>query len=104
METQIDQFEQQVDQEVEEAINEWVRAELELQQELELAALRYENEQAERRAQFEAKKQEMLDNVKRFRDDLEVKRTAALERGSTFASDMATSFEQMRTAFRKLAA
>ena len=104
VENQIDQFEQQVDQEVEEAINEWVRAELELQQELELVALRFESEQAERRGQFEAKKQEMLDNVKQFREELEEKRTTALQKGSTFASDMNTSFEQMRSAFRNLAA
>jgi len=103
VENLIDQVEQQVGQEIEEAIKEWVRAQQELQQELELAALRFENEQAERRAQFEAKKQEMLDNVKQFREELEEKRTAALQKGSTFASDMTASFEQMRTAFRKLA-
>ena len=103
-ESHIDQIEQQVDQEIDEAIKEWVRAELELQQGLELAALRFENEQAERRAQFEAKKEEMLDNVKQFREELEQKRTAALQKGSTFASDMTASFEQVRTAFRNLTA
>ncbi len=102
-ESQIDQVGQQVDQEIVETIKEWVRAALELQQELELAALRFENEQGERRAQFEAKKQEMVDNVKQFREELEQKRTAALQKGSTFASDMTASFEQMRAAFRNLA-
>ena len=71
---------------------------------VELTALRFENEQAVRRAQFEAKKQEMLDNVKQFREELEEKRTTALQKGSTFASDMTASFEEMRTAFRKLGA
>jgi len=104
VENQIDQIEHQVDQEIEEAIKEWVRAELELQQDFELAALRFENEGAERRTQFDAKKQEMLDNVKQFREELEEKHTAALQKGSTFASDTAASFEQMRTAFRKLVA
>ncbi len=103
VEDQIDQIEQQIDEEIKEAAEEWVRADLELQQELELAALRFENETAEKHAQFEAKKKEMLDNVKQFREAIEEKRTVALQKGSTFASDMTASFEQMRTAFRNLA-
>jgi phage-related minor tail protein len=103
VENQIDQIEQQVDQKIKEATEEWVRADQELQQELELAALRFENEKAEKRVQFEAKKQEMLDNVKQFREAIEEKRIAAQQKGSTFASDMTASFEQMRTAFRNLA-
>ena len=69
-----------------------------------MVAIRFESEQAERRVQFEAKKQEMLGNVKQFRKELEEKRSAALQKGSTFASDMNTSFEQMRTAFHNLSA
>ena len=102
VQSQIDQIEQQADQEIEKATKEWVRAELALQQEFELVASRFENEQAERRAQFEAKKQEMLEKVKQFRGDLEEKRATALQKGSTFSSDMTASFEQLRTAFRKL--
>ena len=100
--SQIDQIEQQVDQKIEEATKEWVRAELELQQDLELAALRFENEQEESRAQFEAKKQEMIGKVTQFREELEQKRTDAVQKGSTFASDMTDAFEQTKTAFRNL--
>jgi hypothetical protein len=74
-----------------------------LQQELELADARFEIERAESRAQFEAGKREMLDKVKQFREELEEKRTVAVQKGSTFEADMTASFEQMRTAFRKLA-
>ena len=102
VEDQIDQIEQQIDEEIKEAAEEWVRADLELQQQLELAAMRFENETAEKHAQFEAKKKEMLDNVKQFREAIEEERTVALQKGSTFASDMTASFEQMRTAFRNL--
>ena len=102
-EKQIDQIGQQVDQTIDDAVNEWVRAELELRQEFELAAARFENEQAKGRAQYEASKQEMLDNLKQFREQLEQKRSAALQKSSTFAADMAASYEQMRAAFRNLA-
>lgn len=102
VETHIDQIEQKVHQEIKEATENWVRAEIELRQELDLAALRFENEKSERRAQFEAKKQEMIVNAKQFRESLEEKRTSALRKGSTFASDMTSSFEQIKTAFRQL--
>ena len=104
VENQIDQIEQHLDQTSKKATEEWVRANLEMHQELDLAALRFENEKAEKHAQFEAKKQEMLDNTKQFREALEEKHTAAMQKGSTFASDMNASFEQFKTAFRNLAA
>jgi hypothetical protein len=49
-ESQIDQIGQQVDQAIDDAVEEWVRAELELRQQFELAASRFESEQAEGRA------------------------------------------------------
>ena len=104
VENQVDQVDQQLDREIEEAIEESVRADLELQQELELATVRCEIEQAESRAQLEAKKQEMLGKVKQFREGLEEKRAAAMQNGSSFTSDMTASFDQVRTAFRNLAA
>ena len=104
VENQIDQIEQHLGQEYEKATEEWVRANLEMHQLLDLAALRFENEKAEKQVQFEAKKQEMLDNAKQFRKEFEEKRTAALQKGSTFASDMNASFEQVKTAFRNLVA
>ena len=103
VENQIDQVGQQIDKKIREALEAWVRAEVELQQGLELAALRFDNEKAEKRAQFEANKQDILDKVKKFREAIEERRTAAAQKGSTFASDMTSSFEQMRTAFRNLA-
>jgi hypothetical protein len=102
-ESQIDQIGQQADQAIDDAVEEWVRAELELRQQFELAASRFESEQAEGRAQFEAKKQEMLDNLKQFREQLEEKRSAALQKGSTFTADMTAAYEQMQAAFRNLA-
>ena len=36
--------------------------------------------------------------------EFEEKRTAVLQKGSTFASDMNVSFEQVKTAFRNLVA
>ena len=102
VDNQINQFEQQIDKEIEDDIEAWIRAEKALQQELELAAMRYETEQAEARAQFAAEKQEILDDIKKFRENLNEKRSAAVEKGTTFASDMAASFEQVKTAFKKL--
>ena len=102
VDNQINQFEQQIDKEIEQDIEAWIRAEKALQQELELAAMRYETEQAEARAQFAAEKQEILDDIKKFRENLNEKRSAAVAKGTTFASDMAASFEQVKTAFKKL--
>jgi hypothetical protein len=103
VENQIDQFEQHLlGQGYEKVTQEWVRVNLEMQQLLDLAGLRFENEKTENQAQFVAKKQEMLDNAKQFRKEFEEKRTAALHKGSTFASDMNVSFEQVKTAFRNL--
>lgn len=102
-EKQIDQIGQQVDQTFDDAVKEWVRAELALRQEFELAAARFENERAEGREQFEAKKQEMLDDLKQFREQLEEKRSTALQKGSAFAADMTAAYEQMQAAFRNLA-
>lgn len=104
LENRIDGVEQKFDQNIEEAVEKWTRAELELRQEFELATLRFENEKAEKHAKFEAKKQEMLDKVKQFRGELDEKRTTALQKGSSFASDMNAAFEQARDAFRNLAA
>ncbi len=101
-EKQIDEIGQQADQTIDDAVNEWVRAELELRQQFELAASRFESERAEGRAQYEARKQEMLDDLKQFREQLEEKRSAALQKGSTFAADMTAAYEQMQAAFRNL--
>jgi hypothetical protein len=103
VENQIDQFEQHLlGQGYEKVTEEWVRVNLEMQQLLDLAGLRFENEKTENQAHFVAKKQEMLDNAKQFRKEFEEKRTTALQKGSTFASDMNASFEQVKTAFRNL--
>jgi hypothetical protein len=45
----------------------------------------------------------MLDNLKQFREQLEEKRSAALQKGSTFTADMTAAYEQMQAAFRNLA-
>lgn len=102
VENQIDRFETQVDQEIEEEINAWILANLELQEELDLAAARFEHEKAERRERFEAKKQEMRDKVTQFRNEIEEKRAAAQQKGSKFSSEMNASLEQIRTAFHNL--
>jgi hypothetical protein len=102
VEKQIDQFEEQVDQVIQGDIEAWVLADMELREELDLAASRFEHEKAEKRERFEAKKQEMRDKVTQFRNEMEEKRAAAQEKGSKFSSEIKASLEQMKTAFHNL--
>lgn len=101
-EKQIDQVNQNIEKGIEEDLEAWVRAGDELIQNFELAAMRYDSVLAEERGEFYAKKQEMIGEVKQFRDHMKKQQSLAMEKGSAFASDMAASFDQVKSAFRNL--
>lgn len=85
------------------AVKDYVRVQLDLETELELAAQRFAYEQAEKRARFESRKQEMLKNIDQFRKMLNERRAAGAQQGRPFAQEMNAAFDQIRQTFQHLA-
>lgn len=102
VEHEIDQMGQSANEEIKKALTAWAGTEMQLRHQLELAAVRFKHDAESQHAQFQAKRDEMLDHVKDFRENLQKQQAAAMEKGSTFAADMNASFKQMQDAFRKL--
>lgn len=83
----------------EQAVQEWIRAEIALAAELEAATIQYEIEQSERRAEFEARKGEIAEKIRAFRADLDARRKEATERLATFEGEFRSGLAQIRKAF-----
>lgn len=102
VESQMDKISGQMDDACDRTVADWVRAQQELEQQMELAEIRFLHEKEKKQAQFEDQRQALLDSVKQFRAMAEQQAASAQQKGSTFAKEMNASFEQVKTAFRKL--
>ncbi|MGI9522234.1 MAG: hypothetical protein ACR2PG_11350 [Hyphomicrobiaceae bacterium] len=102
VEEEIDKINTQIDTGTDQAVAHWVKADQVLKQEFELAELRFQGQFEKTQQQIEANKQAFLDQAKEFRGMVETHATKAQEKGSEFADEMRTSFEQAVTAFRNL--
>jgi hypothetical protein len=102
VESEIDKVSGQMGDAYDRSVADWVRAQQELKQQMDLAEIRFQHEKEKTQAQFEAQQQTLLDNVKQFREMFEQQAAGAQQKGATFAKDMNASFEQALDAFRKL--
>ncbi len=102
VESEIDKASGQMGDAYDRSVADWVRAQQELKQQMDLAEIRFQHEKDKTQAQFEAHQQTVLDSVKQFRDMFEQQAASAQQKGETFAKDMNASFEQALEAFRKL--
>lgn len=102
VESEIDKISGQMGDAYDRSLADWVRAQQELKQQMELAEIRFQHEKDKTQAQFETHQQTMLDGVKQFREMFEKQAATAQQKGETFAKDMNASFEQALEAFRKL--
>jgi hypothetical protein len=102
VENDIDKVDAQIDIAVNQAVANWAKADQQLTQEINLAEVRFKHELEKRQAQLEDNKQAFLDRAKQFRTMVEANAAKAQEKGSTFAVEMQTSFEQAVAAFRNL--
>lgn len=102
VDTELDALDRQIDRDVEEAIKAWIEAEIALQQELDLGAMYMAQKEAQAHATFEKKKEEIQEQVNKFRNTLEGKRGEAAQKGTAFGEDMSQAFEQIKSAFRNL--
>jgi hypothetical protein len=102
VEANIDAVDRQIDRVTDEAIENWIRAEIALVQEYELAAMKWEHGKAELHDELEAKKQEIRDKVRQFRANLEAKRSQATDKGEVFAAEMSQAFDRIKNAFGNL--
>lgn len=88
LEERLERIADDVHPDFEQAVRNWVRAQMEFETGLELAAQPFVYEQAENRSQSEARRQEMLKNIEQFRSMLNEKRFSATRRGRPFGSEM----------------
>jgi hypothetical protein len=98
----IDAVDGQIESDVDEKIENWIRAEIALQQDYELVALQWEHGKAELRDELDAKKQEIRDKVQQFRANLDAKRSQATDNGEAFAAEMSQAFNQIKSALGNL--
>ncbi len=102
VEKQIDAMDRQAREDINEAIEEWIRADIALQQELDQLSMELGHNRAEVRAALEAKKKKLLDQIKDFRTNLNDKRIKAEAKGEAFAAEMNQAFRQIKSAFSGL--
>jgi len=102
LEKHLESIDENVHPDFEQTVRNYIRAQMELETGLELAAQRFAYEQAENRAEFESRKQEMLKNIEQFRNMLNERRAAGGKQGKPFASEMNAAFEQIRERFQHL--
>jgi hypothetical protein len=103
IEARIDAVDRQIDQGTKEAIEAWIRADIALQQELDLLAMQVTQDKADARTALDAKKQRIQEQVHNFRTRLETKRGQTAAKGEAFATEMTQAFEKVKTAFSNLA-
>ena len=102
VEREIDKVSGRMDDTYNRTVADWVRAQQELKQQMELAEIRFLHEKDKKEAQLEANRQALLDSVKQFRTMMEQQAASAQQKGSTFAKEMNQAFEQAKAAFRNL--
>lgn len=99
VDARIAQEDAELDREMEQALEEWIRAEIALAAELEAATIQYEIEQSERRAEFEARKGEIAEKIRAFRADLDTRREEATEKLAAFEGEFRSGLAQIQKAF-----
>ena len=102
VEARIAHHEGELDREWEAAIREWIRQEFALEAELEAAHIQYEMEKAERRAEIEAKKQEIASQINAYREAIADKRRLVSDKLGTFEGELHAGMDQIRQAVSKL--
>jgi hypothetical protein len=102
LEASLDAREAASDRAIEEAIDAWVAEEITLEAELEAAAIQWELERVERKAEWDNKKQEARNKVRAFRRRLEEGRSAGKGKLEAFAGQADEGFEQVKQAFKNL--
>ena len=103
IEERLDRVSDDVHPDLEQAERGWVRAQMELENGLELAAQRFAYERSENQARFESRKEEMLRRVEQFRVMLNEKCVSATKRGRPFGPEMNAAYDRICFSFRHLA-
>lgn len=91
-----------IDRDVSAAAAAWLRAQQQMEEQFELAALRFDAGVKTTRAEVQKTQKEVMSQLDAFERDLERRTAAASGKASTFATDMKAALEQIKTAFSKL--
>lgn len=102
VESQFDSIGQQINTEVDKALENWIRAEIALKQDFDLLAVHIAGKQAAVHAEFEAKRQSIKDQIEKFKAELKDKKDTAAERGEAFSAEMNSALDHLNKAFRSL--
>jgi hypothetical protein len=102
LEASLDARATEADRELDEAIDEWVDEVIVLEAEISAAEVQWVIEQAEKRQEWETKKQAIRDGIDTFRRELDENRAAGQEKLEAFANQAGSGFEQIRDAFKNL--
>ncbi|MFP3942841.1 MAG: hypothetical protein ACLFWF_03055 [Alphaproteobacteria bacterium] len=84
----------------EQAVSDWLRAQMELETGLDLMARRLACERAGNRAQLEARKPEILQRIEHFRNLLKERRVSAARRGRPFGPEMSAAYQKLCNTFQ----
>jgi hypothetical protein len=103
LEARLDRVSGDVHPDLEQAVRGWLRAQIELETGLELAAQRFAYERNESQAWFEMHKQEMLRKIEQFRAMLNERCLSATRRGRPFGPEMNAAYDRICTSFGNLA-
>jgi archaellum component FlaC len=102
VELRFDSIGRQINDDVDKALENWIRAEIALKQDFDLLAVHIAAKQAAVHAQFEARRQSFKDQIEKFKAELENKKDTAEERGEAFSAEMNSAFDHLNKAFRNL--
>lgn len=103
LESSLDARSAKADRDLDEAIDQWIIESIALEAEISAADIQWRIERAEKRQEWEEKKQAISDGLDEFRRELDDKRTAGQENLEEFATQAGAKIDQIRDALKNLA-
>jgi hypothetical protein len=99
---ELDAAGQAMDESLRTAAREFIRAAIGVEVEMEFLAIQFEVTKEGARDRFEHEKRALIEQIKRYKQQLEEKKQMARDKAATFEKELSNGMSQIRQAFKKL--
>jgi hypothetical protein len=100
---ELDAAGQVIQESLRKAANEFIVAATRLEAEMEALAIQYEVKKDSARDRFELEKRALIEQIQRYKQQLEEKKQMAKDKAATFENELSNGMSQIKQAFKKLA-
>ena len=100
---ELDTAGQSIHESLRKAAKEFIRAAIGVEIEMEFLAIQFDVKKQDAKDRFEDQKRALIEQIKRYKQQLEEKKQMARDKAATFENELSNGMSQIKQAFKKLA-